>query len=49
MRVVKQWMPREVVDVLSLEAFKVMLNGILSNVVWFKGSLITAEIRLDDL
>lgn len=51
-RVVKQWLnrlPRELVDVLSLEVFKVMLNGILSNLMWLKGTLITAEVGLDDL
>jgi len=35
MRVVKHWnrLPREVVDALSLEAFKVRLDGALSNLV----------------
>ena len=35
MRVVRHWnrFPREVVDAQSLEAFKVRLNGALSNVM----------------
>ncbi|KFP53374.1 hypothetical protein N323_04922, partial [Cathartes aura] len=35
MRVVKHWnrLPREVVDALSLEAFKVRLDGALSNLI----------------
>ena len=34
-RVVKHWnrLPREVVDALSLETFKVRLDGALSNVI----------------
>ncbi|KFW68138.1 hypothetical protein AS28_03977, partial [Pygoscelis adeliae] len=35
LRVVKHWnrLPREVVDVLSLETFKVRLDGALSNLM----------------
>jgi len=41
---VKHWnrLPREVVDAPSLEAFKVRLDGVLSNLVWLKMSLLTA-------
>jgi len=44
MRVVKHWngLPREVVEVPSLEAFKARLDGALSKLVWFKMSLLTA-------
>ena len=44
MRVVKHWnrLPREAVDVPSLEAFKVRLDGALSNLVWWKMSLLMA-------
>jgi len=44
MTVVKHWnrLPREVVDAPSLEAFKVRLDGVLSNLVWLKMSLLTA-------
>jgi len=33
---------RGVVEALSLETFKVRLNGALSNLVWLKMSLLTA-------
>jgi len=44
MRVVKHWhkLPREVVEVPSLETFKARLDGALSNLVWVKMSLLTA-------
>ena len=44
MRVVKHWkrLPREVVDVPSLETFKARLDGALSNLVELKMSLRTA-------
>jgi len=39
-RVVKQWnrLPREVVNVSSLETFKVRLDGALSNLMYLKTS-----------
>ena len=42
MRVVKPWnrFPREVVDAPFLETFKTMLDGALSNLVWWKMSLL---------
>jgi len=42
---VKHWnrLPREVVDAPSLETFKVRLDGDLSNLVWWKIPLLTAE------
>jgi len=45
MRVVKHWhsLPREVADGPSLETFKVKLDGALSNLIWLKMSLLTAE------
>jgi len=45
MRVVKHWnrLPREVADTPFLETFKARLNGALSNLVWLKMSLLTAE------
>jgi len=44
MRMGKPWqgLPREVVDVPSLEMFKVKLDGALSNLIWVKVSLLTA-------
>jgi len=48
MRVVKHWhmLPREVADAPSLEAFKVRLDGALSNLIWLKMTLLVAG-RLD--
>jgi len=41
---------REVVDVPSLEAFKVRLGGVLSNLIYWKVSLpIAGGVELDDL
>jgi len=44
MRVVKPWhrFPREMVNVPSLETFKVRLDGALSNLTELKMSLLTA-------
>ena len=44
MRVVKPWhrLPREVVTALSLAVFKARLDGALSNLVWWKMSLLMA-------
>jgi len=44
MRVVRHWhrLPRGVVDVPSVETFNVRLDGALSNLVWWKMSLLTA-------
>jgi len=44
MRVVKHWhrLPREAVAAPSLAAFKVRLDGALSNLVWWKVSLLMA-------
>jgi len=44
MRVVKHWnrLPREMVDAPSLETFKARLDAALSNLVWWKVSLLTA-------
>lgn len=36
-------LPREVVETLYLEIFKVMLNGVLGNLVQLRLSLLTAE------
>jgi len=52
MRVVKHWhrLPREVGDAPSLEMFEVRLDGALSNLIWFKMSLLIAgEGGLDGL
>jgi len=44
MRVVKHWhrLPREAVAACSLEVFKARLDGALSNLVWWKVSLLMA-------
>jgi len=44
MRVVKHWhrLSREAVAAPSLEVFKARLDGALSNMVWWKMSLLTA-------
>jgi len=44
MRVVKHWnrLPREAVDAPSPEVFKARLDGALSNLVWWKMSLLLA-------
>jgi len=44
MRVVKPWprLPREAVAAPSLARFKARLNGALSNLVWWKMSLLMA-------
>jgi len=52
MRVVKHWprLPREAVDAPSLAGFKARLDGALSNLVWWKMSLLMAGgLELDDL
>jgi len=52
MRVVKHWhrLPREVVEAPSLETFKARLDGALSNLVWWKMSLLMAGgLEPDDL
>jgi len=51
-RVVKHWhrLPREAVAATSLTVFKARLDGALSNLVWWKGSLIMAGgLEPDDL
>ena len=42
-RVVRHRLPREVVDAASLEVFKARLDGALSNLVYWKMSLLIAE------
>jgi len=44
MRVVRHWprLPREAVAAPSLEMFKARLDGALSSLVWWKGSLLMA-------
>jgi len=52
MSVVKHWkrFPREVVGAPSLEMFKARLDGALSNLVWWKMSLLMAGgLEPDDL
>jgi len=52
MRVVKQWnrLPREAADAPSLAVFKARLDGALSNLVWWKMSLLIAGgLEPDDL
>ena len=52
MRVVKHWnrLPREAVDTPSLAVFKARLVGALSNLVWWKMSLLMAGgLEPDDL
>jgi len=51
-RVVKHWprLPREAVGAPSLAVFKARLDGALSNLVWWKGTLLTAGgLEPDDL
>ena len=45
MKVVKLWhrLPREMVDAPSLELFQAKLDGVLSNLVWLKMSLLMAR------
>jgi len=44
MRAVKHWnmLPREAMDAPSLAVFKARVDGALSNLVWWKMSLLTA-------
>jgi len=52
MKVVKHWnkLPREAVAAPSLEVFKARLDGALSNLVWWKMSLLMAGgLEPDDL
>jgi len=52
MRVVKHWprLPRAAVAAPSLAVFKARLDGALSNLVWWKMSLLMAGgLELDDL
>ena len=52
MRVVKHWprLPREAVAAPSLAVFKARLDGALSNLIWWKVSLLTAgRLEPDDL
>jgi len=52
LRVVRHWhrLPREAVAVTSLAVFKARLDGALSNLVWWKVSLLIAgRLELDDL
>jgi len=51
-RVVRHWnrLPRKVVAAPALEVFKARLDGALSSLVWWKGSLPTAGgLERDDL
>jgi len=52
LRVARPWhrLPREAVDAPSLETFKARLEEVLSNLVWWKMSLLMAEeLELNDL
>jgi len=52
MRVVRPWprLPREAVAAPSLAVFKARLDGALSNLVWWKMSLLMAEgLEPDDV
>jgi len=52
MRAVRPWprLPREAVDGSSLTVFRARLDGALSTVGWWKGSLLTAgRLELDGL
>jgi len=52
MRAVRPWhrLPREAVAALSLAVFKARLDGVLSNLVWWKVSLPMAGwVERDDL
>jgi len=52
MGVVRDWnrLPREAVAAPSLEVFKASLDGALSNLVWWKVSLLMGGgLELDDL
>jgi len=52
MRVVKHWprLPREAVAAPSLSVFKARLDGALSNLVWWKMSLLmVGRLQLEDL
>ena len=52
MRVMKHWhrLPKEAVAAPSLAVFKAGLDGALSNLVWWKMSLLMAwGLELDDL
>ena len=52
MRVVRHWnrLPREAVDVPSLEVFKARLDGALNNLLWWKVLLPMARgLETDDL
>ena len=42
-------LPREVVDAPSLEPFKIGLDGVLSNLIWLKMSLLMAGVGLGGL
>jgi len=52
MRVVRHWnsLPREAVDAPSLAGFKARWDGALSNLIWWKMSLLMAEgLESDDI
>jgi len=51
-RVERRWnrLPREAVDAPSLAVFKARLDGALSNLLWWKGSLpVAGRLEQDDL